>query len=598
MQQIYQPTWDLDIIFSGGSDSEHFYSYMKHTEEAIKQLAAAVENFNPEERMIDGPLLSEIVEELEATTKQLSEVGAFISCLSAQNVKDKQANLLVSKRSELNALMGAVKTKFDQKLATITEDSWVELLRRPEFHEVSFVLNESRERAKEQLPEREEVLLNDLAIDGYQGWAQMYDELVSQMEVEIEEDGKVDHYSVGQAANKLTDPRRKVRRQAFEQLKKTWGEQTGLFAQTLNHLAGFRLQSYKHRGWKNVLSEPLAINRMKQETLDAMWTAVSNNKQPFADFLQQKAEKLGLEKLSMYDVNAPFGSTAKLSSYTEGAQFIIDQFYKFSPKMSAFAQMAFENRWIEAEDRADKRPGGFCTSFPDSEQTRIFMTYSGTSSNIATLAHELGHAYHQYAMNDVNGLNQRYPMNIAETASTFAEMIVADAAVKNAENPEEKKSLLANKIQRSITFFMNIHARFMFEQRFYEERKQGMVSPNRLDELMTEAQDEAYCGAVKDAEPHFWASKLHFHITDVPFYNFPYTFGYLFSLGIYDVAQSQKDGFEDNYIALLRDTGKMSVEDLAMKHLNIDLTEPDFWERAMRLSIRDVEEFMALQGDD
>ncbi len=262
--------------------------------------------------------------------------------------------------------------------------------------------------------------------------------------------------------------------------------------------------------------------------------------------------------------------------------------------MADFAKMTFEKRWIEAEDRAGKRPGGFCTSFPDSQQTRVFMTYSGTSSNISTLAHELGHAYHQHVMNDIHGMNQRYAMNVAETASTFAEMIVADATVKSAKDKQERLELLEDKLQRSIAFFMNFHARFLFETRFYEERKQGMVSVNRLNELMIEAQKEAYCEALSEYDPNFWSSKLHFHITGTPFYNFPYSFGYLFSLGIYAHATKSDKSFEDDYIALLRDTGRMNVEDLAMKHLNVDLTKPDFWEDAIALCVKDVEEFVSL----
>ena len=590
MQKTYNPTWDLEVIFPGGSASKQFHTYIDNIEKEIGNLAAEVEQFTT-----NAPeTLEKIIDNLEQTVKKLREASAFISCLSAQNMKDEQADLLVGKRSELSAKLAAVKTKLDQKLMSIDKTKWQEILERPKLKQVAFVLNEYREKAKDQLPADQEMLINDLAVDGYQGWEQMYDALVGNMHVEIEEEGEVNSYSVGQAANKLTDPNRAVRKHVYEQLSKSWGEQAKLFGQTLNHLGGFRLQTYKHRGWEDVLKEPLEINRMKKETLDAMWTAITNNKQPFVSFLQRKAEILGLDKLSMYDVGAPLTAFEKTSGYTEGANFILEHFRKFSPKMANFAQMAFEKRWIEAEDRAGKRPGGFCTSFTDSEQTRIFMTYSGTSSNIATLAHELGHAYHQHVMNDIHGLNQRYAMNVAETASTFAEMIVADAAVKSAQNKAEKMALLEDKIQRSVAFFMNIHARFIFEQRFYEERKQGMVPIYRLNELMEEAQKEAYCDAVTDYDPTFWASKLHFHITGVPFYNFPYTFGYLFSLGIYAYAQKQDEGFEEDYIALLRDTGKMTVEELAMKHLHVDLTKPDFWEEAIQLCVNDVEEFLSL----
>src|SRR5699024_11059182 len=593
-QKVYDPTWDLDVIFPGGSESEQFRTYLTTLEEALDELASIVDAFDPSEEKALSYELSEIVTKLELSMKKQREAFAFISCLSAQNVHDRQADLLVGRRNELNARMGSIKTSFDQKLVQITDDAWEELLKTKPLSEVSYVLNEYRTHAKEKLPVEQEVLINDLAIDGYQGWSQMYDTIVGQMEVEIEEDGDVRSYSVGQAANKLSNPDRKVRKHVFEELDKAWSQQSELFGQTLNHLAGFRLQTYKHRGWDNVLKEPLSINRMKQETLDVMWSTIAENKQPFVNFLNKKADLLGLDKLSMYDIGAPVSEAVQSYTYTEGAQFIVNHFKKFSPKMADFAEMAFEKRWIEAEDRSGKRPGGFCTSFPDSEQTRIFMTYSGTASNIATLAHELGHAYHQHVMNDVNGVNQRYAMNVAETASTFAEMIVADAAVNTAQTKDEKIALLEDKIRRSVAFFMNIHARFIFEQRFYEERKQGLVPVQRLNELMVEAQKEAYCDAVTDYDDMFCASKLHFHITGVPFYNFPYTFGYLFSLGLYAHAKQQDDSFEEDYIALLRDTGRMSVEELAMKHLGIDLTKPEFWEEAIQLCRNDVDEFLSL----
>lgn len=222
------------------------------------------------------------------------------------------------------------------------------------------------------------------------------------------------------------------------------------------------------------------------------------------------------------------------------------------------------------------------------------MTYSNSMSNVATLAHELGHAFHQHVMDDLPAMNQRYAKNVAETASTLAEMIVSDAAVQQAKTKTEKLSLLDDKLQRSIAFFMNIHARFLFETRFYKERKQGMVSIERLNKLMENAQKEAYCDTLDEYDPTFWASKLHFHITGTPFYNFPYTFGYLFSLGIYAYAQEKGGTFEDDYIGLLKDTGRMQVEDLAMKHLQVDITKTDFWEHGIDLCIKDLEKFVEL----
>jgi oligoendopeptidase F len=325
-----------------------------------------------------------------------------------------------------------------------------------------------------------------------------------------------------------------------------------------------------------------------------MWKVISENKQQLVKYLDRKAEIIGVDKLCWYDIEAPIGDSNSTVTYQEGAQFILQQFEQFGPVLTDFTKMAFEQKWIEAEDRPGKAPGGFCTGFPESNQSRIFMTYSGTPSNISTLAHELGHAFHSYVMKDVHPLNCDYAMNVAETASTFAEMIVADAAVKQAKDKTERLALLEDKLQRSVALLMNIHARFLFETAFYEERKRGVVSAERLSELMVAAQKEAYCDSLNEYHPHFWASKLHFYITDVPFYNFPYTFGYLFSLGIYAKSLEEGKSFENQYIELLKDTGSMSVEDLAAKHLSVDLTKKEFWEKAVSIAVNDVDEFLQL----
>ncbi|WP_040981834.1 M3 family oligoendopeptidase [Oceanobacillus jeddahense] len=591
MAQKLQPTWDLDVIFPGQSSSEEFQHFVNEVSKEIEVLTEKVNHLN-----VNGPVedWEEILENLETVTKKSREMGAFISCLSAQNVTDKQADIYVAKRAQIAAASSALTKIVDQKLGAITEANWELLLEREAIKPLQFILEERRERAREQLSKNEEILISDLAVDGYHAWNQMYGTIVGNMKIEIEEDGETQSYSVGQASNKLSTPDRKQREYIFRQISDAWKANEDLFGQTLNHLAGFRLETYKHYQWDNVLKEPLAINRMQEETLNTMWEAIVKHKPLFVEYLAQKASLLNLDKLSIFDVNAPIQSKVEKKSYDEGASFIVDQFRSFSPQMADFAQMAFEKRWIEAEDRPGKRPGGFCTSFPLSEQTRIFMTYSGTPSNIATLAHELGHGYHQHVMNKVNGLNQGYAMNVAETASTFAEMIVADASVKTAKTDEEKLTLLEDKVSRSVAFFMNIHARFLFEKQFYEERKQGMVSTERLNELMIEAQKEAYCESLSEYDPHFWASKLHFHITGVPFYNFPYTFGYLFSQGIYAYAKDYEGDFEEKYNALLRDTGRVTVEELAQKHLQVDLTQPDFWENAIGICKQDVQEFLEL----
>ncbi|MET3292297.1 UNVERIFIED_CONTAM: oligoendopeptidase F [Brevibacillus sp. OAP136] len=594
MQAHYNPVWNMDSVFPGGSESAEFAAFLTQLEKNIGLLGDQVHKAKEATEQERLPVWRELLASIQNTSAQLREAGAYISCLTAQNVHDETAKLLSGQVKNLSAALGAVINIWEEQLLALPEDAWNKLVADEAIKPLAFPLNERRRRAKEKLPVEQEILANDLAIDGYHAWQDLYNTVVGRIAIPHEADGKVKQLSVGQADNVMHSPDMSVRQEMFAKWEAAWGKEADLCSHALNHLGGFRLNLYRHRGWDSIMKEPLDINRMSEQTLDAMWSAINESKDKLVQYLNRKAKLLGMAKLGWVDVAAPVGKVTKTVSYDEGAAFIIEQFGRFSPKMADFARKAFEQRWIEAEDRAGKRPGGFCTSFPVSKQSRIFMTYAGNASNVSTLAHELGHAYHQHVMNDLPQMVQGYAMNVAETASTFAEMIVSDAAVKRAESREEKIALLEDKIQQTVAFFMNIQARVIFEKNFYAERKKGLVSKAKLNQLMEDAQKEAFNDALSEYHPHFWASKLHFYITTYPFYNFPYTFGYLFSLSIYARALSEGASFEQKYIDLLRDTARMTVEELAQKHLDVDITKPDFWRAAVKLTVQDVEEFLQL----
>lgn len=590
-----QPTWDLETIFPGGSASTALRDHLDALERDIAAFQAKLQELEAPSTLEETKVLDGLIADLQGAGARLYEANSFVGCLTAQDQHDKKAIQLDARITSLGASFSNVMTLFWNVLRLTNDEVWEAWMNREEIAPISFVLSEKRDLAREKLAPELENLVSDLAVDGYHGWGQHYDTIVAKVAVPFEEaNGEVKTLSVGQAANKLDDPDRNVRERVFASWEEAWTKSEDYCADTLNRLAGFRLKLYEKRGWEDVLKEPLAINRMSKATLDAMWQVIVENKPKFVAYLERKAKLLGVEKLSWTDVDSPLGQAAGKVTYEQAAEDIVQQFGNFSPKLAEFATMAFNKRWIEAEDRPGKRPGGFCTSLPKSKQTRIFMTFGGTVSNVYTLAHELGHAYHQYVMEELPIFNQDYAMNVAETASTFAEMILADAFVKNAANDQEKIVLLADKVQNSVAFYMNIHARFLFETRFYEKRRQGVLDASELSELMEEAQREAFQEALGSYHPHFWASKLHFYITDVPFYNFPYTFGYMFSTGLYALAQREGQGFAAKYDALLRDTGRMTVEELAAKHLGVDLTKPDFWREAMAVNVADVDAFLEL----
>ncbi len=564
--------WTLDTIFTGGSSSAELARLLDQIEKGLSKIA--------EMDLPNGLIESQNLQ------RDLTEASAYVGCLAAQDVKDVKAKELQARISSIYAESTKVKNLLDEKLNRLSDAEFESLFGASDL---LYVLRERRQLAKKRLSSDKESLIEDLSVDGYHAWSNFRDTLVDAMTFPFQKE----NLSQGQIENAFSKKERHLRKEAAAVYLSTYKEKENHFASLLNHISGFRLKMYQARGWK-VLEEPCDYNRISEKTLSAMWDAVAKNRGRFIDFLKAKAKLLGLEKLSWYDLEAPLGQEKGEIPYEEGAAFIVKHFHEVSPKMAQFAKKALDSAWVEAEDRKDKQPGGFCTNFPKSKQVRVFMTYSNTVSNVVTLAHELGHGFHASCCFPLSYFNQKYAMNVAETASTMAEMIVAEAACKAAKTREEKIALLHDKLNKTIIYLMNLHARFLFETRFYEERAKGFILPERLSEMMTDALKEAYCDSLEEYNPLFWATKLHFYLTSVPFYNFPYTFGYLFSIGIYKELMKDPASFEEKYIALLQDTGRMKTEELAKKHLGVDLTESSFWQGAIDSAAADVGEFIRL----
>ncbi|NGX37727.1 MAG: Oligoendopeptidase F, plasmid [Chlamydiae bacterium] len=537
--------------------------------------------FSEEVSRVKELLVGEDILKLQEAGMLLKQLDSYVSCLMAQDPSDQAAHVKNGELSGLSAAYEGALFKLANRLAEMEEADFQQLLE--EFSEIAFYIEELREVAKRKGTKEQEELINALSADGYHSFWSLYQSFTGKIKV-----GK-EGLSIGQAYNLLSDANRQVRQQAFKDWNEAWEKDADFLAQLLNHLAGFRLKVYEARGWDDILDEPLFLNRMEPETLNAMWHAIEEAKPAFLRYLEHKAKLLGLEKLSWVDVEAPLGEVAEIPWET-ACEIIVEQFGKFHPKKAEFAKGVLEKQWVEAEDRKGKAAGGFCVMLPKSGESRIFMTYKGTPINVATLAHELGHAYHNECVKDLPYFYQQMQMNVAETASTFGEAVVIDQVIKGAKTDEERMQLLDDKLQRAVAYFMNLQARLIFEKAFYEERKQGFVSVERLCDLMVAAQKEAYCDALADWDPYFWASKLHFYYTHFPFYNFPYTFGYLLSTGLY--ARAKEGDFGPKFDAFLADTGQMRVEDLAEKHLGVDLRKPDFWRDCLDVLVKDVDKFI------
>lgn len=592
----YSLNWDLDSIFSGGSNSLAL-------NERLTELESQMNDYY--ELVGDWEFSSENFEQLQTILQLQAKISdgftqcdSYITALLSANVNDSQAKILSGKLYALLPQLQSAETVLSTKFAKINEEHWQTLLANSDFQPLAFRLDEIRRDGAQLLSESEENIINTLSLDGLNAWSSHYDTIVASITIPFTQNGETIELSAGQAFNKMmSDPDSEIRKTLFVAWEAAWKEKAPLFADTLNHLDGFRLSTYKLHGITDYLQKPLEYNRLKKETLDIMWSTIEKNKQPLVDYLTRKANLFGKEKMEWQDQDAPIilgDLEEKTFTFDEAAAFIIENFKKFSPKMANFAQAAFEKSWIEAEDRPGKRPGGYCTELPETKESRIFMTYSNSVNEVATLAHELGHAFHSSTMWDLPSLNREYAMNVAETASTFAELIVADATLKAAKSKEEQINLLDTKLQNALAMFMNIHSRFIFENNFYAARQKGLVAAEEITSMMVDAQKEGYQNSLASYHPYFWAAKLHFFIDDVPFYNFPYTFGYLFSMGIYAYANQKSTNFEQEYIDLLRDTASMTTEELAEKHLGVDLTKPDFWQAGIDMVLDDIQQFMEL----
>ncbi|MHB0868734.1 MAG: M3 family oligoendopeptidase [Chloroflexota bacterium] len=594
MAEKYRLTWDLDSIFEGGSGSSQLLGLLHTLSKAPEQLRQEIERLADDGTPEALDRWHAVLEMRDRIEDELSEARAFVGCLTSQDVNDAEAKLLSGRVQELIAAYEAVDLLLKDRIRTLPDDSWQKLLVDDRFQPIAFQMQELRDDAAELLPPDREALIVDLSVDGYRAWERLYHTVVGQITVPWEVDGQVERLSVGQAYNRFSHPDPTVRAGLFDRWTDAWKGQSELCASALNHLGGFRLATYRHRGWDSVLARALKDNRLCEASLDAMWSAVDGAKERLVAYFHRKARLLGVESLHWYDEHAPISDSARPISYDEAGAFVVENLRRFSPQMADFAQMALEKRWIEAEDRPGKRPGGYCTSLPMSQQSRVFMTFSGTTSGVSTLAHELGHAYHNHVQWDLPPMARGFTLCTAETASTFAELIVARAAVAQARSREEKLALLDEALRDATAMFMNIHARFLFELRFYEARKKGLAGVEQLNALMVDAQRDAFRDSLATYHPQFWASKGHFYGSGTPFYNFPYTLGFLLSAGIYARALEEGPGFETRYVGLLRDTGRMTTEELAHRHLEVDLTKIDFWKGAVDLVMADADTFLAM----
>ena len=598
----YPTTWDLASILPHPETAE-FASVLEEYKRRLNEVADKSDRLAPigDDARINAAWLA-LLQDVEQLESLAGDLSSFVGCHAAADAGNKLYRQTEAKLSALDPLRERIATNLEFALQSATDAqlaAWAKTDRW--LADNRFFLEQRRKNAAMRLPKAQELLAADLAVDGIHAWGRLFDRLSGELRIPIMEKGEVVEKSVSQI--RFDSPERSVRENNFYAAERAWSTIADSCADALNHLAGTRLTLYRRLGLRDHLDMPLHRNRLQRQTLEAMWQAVSDRKKCLVPYFAAKARLLGLPSLRWYDTQAPLpqandGGAAAEVTYDEGVDTVIRAFNAFSPDLGDFAKMSVEKRWIEAENRAGKRQGAFCTGLTTLRESRVFMTFTNSFDNVSTLAHELGHAYHSWELRKQPLFLQDYPMNLAETASTFAEAVLSEDRLNTSKSRGEKLSILDHMCSDAVAYLMNIHARFVFEDNFHKERLDGEVSSSRLSELMLAAQKATYLdGLAPDGwYPDFWVSKLHFYISGLPFYNFPYTFGFLLSTGLFALAPEMGREFPERYRQLLIATGCMETEQAVQSTFGYDLSRPDFWTKSLDVVERRVGQFLELAG--
>ena len=587
-------TWELDSLYPH-PETDEFREVVDAVRKCLTSLADR-SNHLPAAGPDSAAEWSRFLSEYGDAVSELNSLVAFVSCHGSADAANRTFMRYEGELAAVGPLVARCATNVEFSLqATAADDLDAFLEEDDGLRENAFYLRQARKEASLRLPRELELLASELDVDGIHAWGRLYDRVSSAVRVEVMERGEVVQKSPGQVT--FDSPLRSVRENSFFAFSKAWDSVADTCADALNHICGTRLTKYERLGIDH-LTVPLNMNRMTRETLETMWSVVTDRKSCLVDYLAAKAGLMGQHKPALYDMDAPLpsaGSTGGQISYDEACTRTVEAARSFSPDFGDFAEMSVRERWIEVEDRPGKRQGGFCTDVGTRKQSRIFMTFTGTVDGMSTLAHEIGHAYHTWILKDQPVFLRQYPMNLAETASTFAEAVLGECRLADCGSADGQRSLLDKMLSDAVAFLMNIHARFLFEDRFHCERANGELSAGQLSALMLAAQKEAYLGAIDEDGwyPGAWISKLHYYITEWPFYNFPYTFGYLLSLGTYSLAKESPD-FPGQFREFLLATGSMTSEEAVQNSFGFDLREPEFWNRSLDVVESRVRQFLQL----
>jgi oligoendopeptidase F len=599
------PAWDLTSEYSS-VDDDQIVADLQSLDDLLDEVASLNRNLSGDVGVDDAVSAAQkIAKRSEAAGDLLSNVSTFAHCILSVDSQHDGAQKLNGSLQTYRKRFGDLFEPLSQFIDDASSEVIESYLADPEVSPSAFLVNHSRARRHENLSLPEESLVNGLSQDGIHAWGNLYDQLAGSLECEVAVGNEVEKMGVAQAGGLLMSEDDNQRRAAWSAINSAWEAHEESCTASLNAISGWRLEMCKQRSGSqevHFLDAPVHMNRISRATLDTLLAVAADTKSLAQRAARLQARAYGKEGYAPWDLRAPAPVIAPAVNNTDGQpiafdeaiDIIADAYGQVDPSMAEFVRMMVANKWIEGTVGPHKSPGAYCTGFAKSRSPRVYMTYTGGQSDVITLAHELGHAFHSWVMRDLPDSQLSYGMSLAETASTFGETLVRDALLARSASQQEKLDIMWEEMSAFTAFLLNIPMRFEFEQNLYQARQQRPLRPQELKDMMSQAWQSWYGDALQEPDPLFWASKLHFYISGLSFYNFPYLFGYLFSLGVYARRDQLGSDFYDRYTALLCDTGRMTAEQLAANHLGVKLDEPTFWRETIASVATRVDAFEQL----
>ena len=586
-----QPTrWDLTNIFPS-LESEEFKDAFSNTSLLIDDLMECFQTkLAPlavdEDKTVLNKALSEYVDQLNETITHVGKVENYIYSFISTDSYNKLATRLLSEFEQITVRLENQDVTFKNWLSGLKTKVEEIIAVGGVVEEHAFALKEIVHFSQFLMSQAEEELASELNLSGASSWEKLQGVVTSQLSVELEIDGETKKLPAPALINLRSHPVAEVRRKGYEKEMQAWKSVEEPLAAALNGIKGTVITLNKRRGRQDAIESAIDMARIDRETLDAMLSAMHDSFPMFRRYFQAKAKRFGQEKLPWWNLFAPVGKSETKYTFREAREFILENFLNFSPDLADFAARAFDNHWIDAEQREGKMGGAFCMDIPGTGESRILSNFDGSLDQVSTLAHELGHGFHNDCMEKANRtqLQQRTPMTMAETASIMCETIVSNASLKQAKNTDEELSILEGMLNGDSQVIVDIYSRYLFEKEVFERRAKSELSAEEFCDIMERAQKATYGDGLDESYLHkyMWTWKPHYYSAHLSFYNFPYAFGLMFGTGLYTIYQDRGESFIPEYIDLLSSTGLGSAAELAQR-FGIDIRQKSFWEGSLKV---------------